>query len=219
MVSWPETQKSSCSVLVVISSMVSWWVPHSSSSSSSTMSSVWAIQRNAVLWNIYELLEADCCLTCVTTGVEHRNETDVSGLSQFGITVEVRFVGCLRTGICNFPPLMCAAAKSFLPSSPFSSFTALLQLHLHDPSAVSAGFLTGHCLVCNLFFWQMMFFTRGLAGLHDIKWNSALFLSLSFQISATQRNYLYCVNLVILRRRRKSWRRWRRMIWRWRVLC
>lgn len=49
----------------------------------------------------------------MTTGVEYKNETGVSGLSQFGITVEIRFVGCLRKGICNFPPLMCAAVKSF----------------------------------------------------------------------------------------------------------
>lgn len=49
----------------------------------------------------------------MTTGAEYINETGVSGLSQFGITVEVRFVGCLRKGICNFPPLMCAAVERF----------------------------------------------------------------------------------------------------------
>lgn len=40
----------------------------------------------------------------------------VSAMSQLGITVKVRFVGAMRKGICNFPPLVCTAVYSSYPS-------------------------------------------------------------------------------------------------------
>lgn len=39
-----------------------------------------------------------------------------SASSQLGITVKARFVGALRKGICNFPPLVCTAVDNSYPS-------------------------------------------------------------------------------------------------------
>lgn len=73
---------------------------------------------------------------------------DISGLSQFVITVEVRFVGCLRKGICNFPPLMCAAAKSFCHHLRFSS------------SVPCFSYICMTCLLCLQAFWRVLFSLR-----------------------------------------------------------
>lgn len=43
----------------------------------------------------------------------------VSALSQLGITLKARFVGALRKGICNFPPLV-HSCLHFLPIAAFS---------------------------------------------------------------------------------------------------
>ena len=40
----------------------------------------------------------------------------VSAMSQLGITVKARFVGAMRKGICNFPPLVCIAVYNSYPS-------------------------------------------------------------------------------------------------------
>lgn len=48
---------------------------------------------------------------------EGKKEIEVmSALSQLGITVKARFVGALRKGICNFPPLVCTAVYNSYPS-------------------------------------------------------------------------------------------------------
>lgn len=95
---------------------------------------------------------------------------------------------------------------------------------LHRPALITIAWPV--CCVCRLhdtvlFNLQLVLLANGVFQLRfgRFTWYQMKFLTLSFQISATQRNYLYCVNLVIPRRRRKSWRKWKRMIWRWRVLC
>lgn len=40
----------------------------------------------------------------------------VSAMFQLGITVKARFVGAMRKGICNFPPLLCTAVYNSHPS-------------------------------------------------------------------------------------------------------
>lgn len=58
----------------------------------------------------------------------------MSALSQFGITVKARFVGALRKGICNVPPLVCTAVyNSFLTHllSPFCFFSPFSMKSLY----------------------------------------------------------------------------------------
>lgn len=60
-------------------------------------------------------------------------EEVVSDLSQSGITVYLGFVGGLRKGICNFPPLIYTAVyNSYLSPLPLSSFVLIFLFYPSD---------------------------------------------------------------------------------------
>lgn len=60
-------------------------------------------------------------------------EEVVSDLSQSGIRVYLGFVGCLRKGICNFPPLIYTAVyNSYLSPLPLGSFVLIFLFYPSD---------------------------------------------------------------------------------------
>lgn len=157
-------------------------------------------------------------------------EEVVSDLSQSGIRVYLGFVGGLRKGICNFPPLIYTAVyNSYLSPLPLGPFVLIFLFYPSDfnfsyPNVITDLVYMQHKRLCTLFeartreitrFWLFYFQGRVMFVLDQ----TIFFCVPSPQISVTQRSYLYCVNPVIPRRKRKSWRRRRKMIWSWRVLC
>lgn len=138
----------------------------------------------------------------------------------------------LKKGICNFPPPQMYSCLHSYPSPlplyfllVFPLFTLLFLISVALMSQCSPTFSACFVRGCVVYLkplietTQMTCFVVTFCEARLCLWHQIKFNSLSLQISATQRSYLYCVNHVIPRRRRKSWRMRRRMIWSWRVLC
>lgn len=84
-------------------------------------------------------------------------EEVVSDLSQSGIRVYLGFVGGLRKGICNFPPLIYTAVyNSYLSPLPLDSFVLIFLFYPSDfnfryPNVITDLVYMQHKRLCTLF--------------------------------------------------------------------